>query len=85
VNPSSGAKNDREREADAFASDTLIPRASYKRFTASSDLFSANSVEAFARDIEVDPSIVVGRLQHDSLLPHSRLNERRRRFEIVSV
>jgi HTH-type transcriptional regulator / antitoxin HigA len=84
VNPASGEKNDREREADSFASDTLIPRARYNRFVAAS-VFSADSVEAFARELEVDPSIVVGRLQYERLLPHSHLNDRRRRFDIVDA
>lgn len=83
VNPSSGEKSDREQEADVFATDTLIPRASYERFVASCDLFSADRINAFARELEVDPSIVVGRLQHDGLLPHSHLNDLRPQFDIV--
>lgn len=84
VNPASGKKNDRERVADGFASDTLIPRAHYNRFVTSA-VFAADSVEAFAREIEVDPSIVVGRLQYEGLLPYSHLNDRRRRFDIVDA
>jgi HTH-type transcriptional regulator/antitoxin HigA len=85
VNPSSGEKSDREQEADVFASDALIPRESYKRFVASCGVFSADPVEAFAREVQVHPSIVVGRLQHEGLLPHSHLNELRPRFDIVDA
>src|SRR5438093_8867122 len=74
VNPSSGEKSDREQEADVFASDALIPPASYKRFVASCEVFSADPVESFAREVEVHPSIVVGRLKHEGRLPHSHLN-----------
>ena len=85
VNPSSGAKSDRSEKRTLSRAMRFIPRGSYKRFTASVGVLSADAVEAFARDIEVDPSIIVGRLQHESLVPHSRLNELRRRFEIVSA
>jgi HTH-type transcriptional regulator / antitoxin HigA len=85
VNPSSGEKSDREQEADVFASDALIPRESYKRFVASCGVLSADPVEAFAREVHVHPSIVVGRLQHEGLLPYSHLNELRPRFDIVDV
>jgi len=85
VNPSSGEKGDREQEADGFASDALIPQASYRRFVASRSVFHADQVQAFAREVEVHPSIVVGRLQHDGLLPHSHLNEIRPRFDIVDA
>jgi HTH-type transcriptional regulator/antitoxin HigA len=83
VNPSSGEKSDREQEADFFASNALIPPASYKRFVVSCEVFSAEPVKAFAREVEVHPSIVVGRLQHEGLLPHSHLNDLRPRFDIV--
>lgn len=83
VNPSSGEKSDREQEADVFASDALIPPASYKRFVDSCEVFSADPVESFAREVEVHPSIVVGRLKHEGLLPHSHLNDLRPRFDIV--
>jgi HTH-type transcriptional regulator / antitoxin HigA len=85
VNPSSGEKSDRERDADIFASDALIPQANYKRFVASHGVFQAEQVEAFALEVEVHPSIVVGRLQHDGLLPHSHLNDLRPRFDIVTA
>jgi hypothetical protein len=35
---------------------------------------------SFARSEYIPPSIVVGRLQHDKLLPHTHLNALRRRF-----
>jgi HTH-type transcriptional regulator / antitoxin HigA len=85
VNPSSGEKSDREREADVFASSALIPRKQYKRFIADHSVFLADHVESFAREVEIHESIVVGRLQHDGLLPHSHLNDLRPRFDIVDA
>jgi HTH-type transcriptional regulator/antitoxin HigA len=85
VNPSSGEKSDREREADGFASDALIPQVKYKRFIATQTVFLADHVEAFAREVEINPGVVVGRLQHDGLLPHSHLNDLRPRFDIVDA
>lgn len=85
VNPSSGEKSDREREADIFASDALIQERRYKQFVASHSVFAADEVEVFAQEVEIHPSIVVGRLQHDGLLPHSHLNDLRPRFDIVDA
>ena len=45
----------------------------------------AQIVRAFAREVEIHPSIVVGRLQHEGLLPHSHLNDLRPRFDIVDA
>jgi HTH-type transcriptional regulator/antitoxin HigA len=67
-----------EDQADRFAADTLIPPA---RATELPSLINAPLVRQFADDIGVAPAIVVGRMQHDGLLPHSHLNELRRRFE----
>jgi HTH-type transcriptional regulator / antitoxin HigA len=58
-----------EEEADNFASRTLIP----PRFAgALRGLTTAVEVEDFARTIGIAPGIVIGRMQHDRLIPHSR-------------
>jgi HTH-type transcriptional regulator/antitoxin HigA len=85
VNPEGGEKSSDERAADAFASDTLIPPERYARFVAScTGRPSAASVEVFAKEIQVAPSIVVGRLQYEKVLPRSHLNHLRPRFKLVS-
>ena len=81
IERSDGSKTAREAEADAFASDSLIPPRLYERFVSQGALFSRKLVVTFAEWLGVAPSIVVGRLQHEKLLPHSHLNSLRSRFE----
>jgi HTH-type transcriptional regulator/antitoxin HigA len=65
----SGIAKDLEEQADAFASRVLIPsRLSWEL----RELSTAQDVVAFANAIGVAPGIVVGRLQHESLIPHNQ-------------
>jgi Zn-dependent peptidase ImmA (M78 family) len=61
---------DKEREADAFSAETLLPERELQPFKARRD-FSKAAIERFAAEIGVHAGIVVGRLHHDHLLPHS--------------
>jgi len=76
-------KDEMEKAADRFASDQLIPSASYESFVKGlpRHQISAAAVVAFARMQGIAPSVVVGRLQHDKHVPHEQLNGLRRRFE----
>jgi hypothetical protein len=65
-----------EEEASRFAARTLIPPPHDRRLVS----LSLSDVPAFAQMLDVAPAIVVGRLQHDGLLPFSRGNEHRRRL-----
>ena len=65
----SGISQQLEDEADTFASRTLIPQ----QFTGVlRGLTTEMDVQEFARKIGIAPGIVVGRMQHDGLIPHSR-------------
>jgi len=75
----SDCKSDKEEQADAFAANTLIPASEYRRLK-NVGIFSRADVVAFAESIGIAPGIVVGRLQHDGLLPMSHLNDLKRRF-----
>jgi len=70
-----------ERDADRFASDRLIPLASYEAFRRRPDYCTKTAIVNFAREQGIAPSVVVGRLQHDGHVPHSHLNDLRSRFE----
>jgi len=76
-----GLKDERETEADEFASEELIPFAEYKAFVADRAAFTRGDVISFADRMRIAPSVVVGRLQHDGHVPHSHLNALRSRFE----
>ena len=60
-------ENEKEREANEFASKSLIPDAQYRRLT-SLDYRRQEVIEGFAAEIGISPGIVVGRLQHSGLL-----------------
>ena len=72
-----------EKEADAFASNMLIPDEAFASF-ASVRPFSAQRVRAFAAKEAIAPGIVVGRLQHERLLPFNQLIHLKRRFHWVN-
>ena len=71
--------DENEIEADTFASDFLIPSqfAETLPFVA----HTKAAVTDFAAKIGVAPGIVVGRMQHDKLLPQSYLNGLKVRYE----
>lgn len=66
--------NQLEAEADKFASDTLIPTDDYKNIRQLSRV-SKNTIVNFADQIGIAPGIVVGRLQHDKIVPMSHFND----------
>lgn len=76
-----GSQDDREREADAFATETLLPPPAYEAFLRNAPELSAAAAATFADQQGVAPGIVVGRLQHDRKVPRSALNHLRVRYE----
>jgi addiction module HigA family antidote len=75
-------KDEKEGDADRFASDFLVPPVQYRRFTVSNaPYFRKEAITRFARQIGVAPGIVVGRLQHDRLLPFSHCNDLKVRLD----
>jgi addiction module HigA family antidote len=69
-----------EEEANCFARDWLIPPQKWNQFV-NKGAFTLQSVKTFATEIGIAPGIVVGRMQHDRLIPwNSRLNRLRERF-----
>ena len=71
--------NDKEQEADRFARNTLIPLKKYRSFT-QLGLWSAATIATFAEQLGIAPGIIVGRLQHDGLIPYSHHTRLKRRF-----
>jgi len=63
-----------ERMINQRARDLLIPKQQFETFVKKTrPYFSRNNVVAFARDLNIHPSIVVGRLQHEKLIPYTNL------------
>ena len=71
-----------EQEANAWAADKLIPP---RHATDLACLHDKASVYAFASKVGVHPGIVVGRLQHDRLIPFGRMNDLKATFRFVKA
>ena len=75
-------QDEKEQAADRFAANFLIPQPAWKKFVKSEKFKNQAAVELFAKELNIAPAVVVGRLQHEGLIPFSHLNGLRRRFEI---
>jgi len=62
----------KEKEADKFASNLLIPKKLYKEFKETK--ITNDSIIEFAKMINMHESIIVGRLQHDKIVKYSQFN-----------
>jgi addiction module HigA family antidote len=71
----------KEAQADHFAANFLIPNSSWRRFISTGNFKKETAIKEFAAQQKISPAIVVGRLQHEKLLPYSHLNSLRRRFQ----
>ena len=71
---SNGLDGEKEEEANAFARDKLISPEELHRFLQHWNQ-SNEGIVTFADRIGIAPGIVVGRLQHDGLLPNSHGNK----------
>jgi HTH-type transcriptional regulator / antitoxin HigA len=67
-----------EDEADAFASNMLIDHVQWQQFIVENTYRTKVSISAFAKQVGVAPGIVVGRLQHENLLPYDHCNDLKR-------
>lgn len=70
-----------EQLADQYASDTLIAPEKYRKFILSRDCTSWDRITAFAEAVEVEPFIVLGRLQNDGYLDWSDYPDKVVRYE----
>jgi addiction module HigA family antidote len=77
--PEVGKTTPEDAEADAWASDFLAPPDDWRKFTASR-LTTEEAVRQFAERQGIAPGIVVGRLQHEGLLPGNCLNGLKRKL-----
>lgn len=80
----SGGNGD-EEEADEFSRNLLIPLLDWRRFARSDQYYARADIAAFAEEIGVAPGIVVGRLQHEGLIPFSHCNDLKRRFAWIEA
>lgn len=77
-----GSSNEKEQEADEFAANQLIPTSQLQQFLATYQppCVSRAAIEQFANQLGIAPGIVVGRLQHDGVIPPQNCNGLKRRL-----
>jgi addiction module HigA family antidote len=73
--------NEKEDEANTFAKDILIPPKELSLFLTSYPKPTLSQIMKFAAHIGIAPGIVVGRLQHDKVIPKSWGNDLKTRYE----
>jgi addiction module HigA family antidote len=64
----------KEDEADRFSAEFLIPAEELRRFQPQGLHYSHDDILAFAQRIGIAPGIVVGRMQHEGLVPPQNFN-----------
>lgn len=83
IDDGDGAEGEKEQQASRFAADQLIPPTQWRRFGARA-FYSKEAIIAFAEEAGIAPGIVVGRLQHEGLMPVTHCNGLKRRLQWVS-
>ena len=69
-----------EAKADEFARDFLIPPGMWAQFIGAGDRTVA-AIRNFAKEVTIDAGIVVGRLQHEEVIPFNRMTQLKTRYE----
>ena len=72
--------DEKEKQANRFSADLLIPSNQYKNFHPRGNFFSKAEIMEFARKLGIAPGIVVGRLQHDGRIPMQNCNDLKRKL-----
>jgi addiction module HigA family antidote len=75
-----GLDSDKEKEANEFSENELIPRKALQTFVRTKPFTKVN-IQQFAQSLGIAPGIVVGQLQHKQLLPRTQCNELKQRFQ----
>lgn len=69
-----------EDDADEFSRNILIPLPDWRRFVRSEQYQAKADITDFAQAVGIAPGIVVGRLQHEGLIPYRNCNDLKQRF-----
>lgn len=73
-------KNDEEKEADDYASEILIPMKKYREFLEKEN-FTRINIMTFAKEIDIAPGIIVGRLQHENIIWFNKCTDLKNTFK----
>ena len=79
-----GNRNGKEDEASQWAADMLIPAQEMERFMRTgAGCYAIGSIRAFAREVGIAASIVLGQLQHRGVVPPSLHNHIKCKLQIA--
>lgn len=81
IGQSGGTSEEDERAADLFARNQLIPPEEYAAFVEAGN-YSAAHIVGFASLINIDPGIVLGRLQKDNYVSYSSHTQLKKHYVI---
>ena len=76
--------DEKEKEADKFAENTLIPSKMYTKFISLAD-YSTRAIKDFANSIGITASIVAGRLAREKKIPWEHTHSFRKKLSIQST
>jgi HTH-type transcriptional regulator/antitoxin HigA len=77
-----GTSDQDEIEANEWSRDQLIPADAFRKFR-DTQIFSMDTVNAFAKTVRIAPGIVVSRLQNEGEVRHNMLNELKEHYIIA--
>ena len=72
--------SEHEKAADEFAANFLISPNEWQKFV-DSYCYDSKSVTDLSERIGIDPGIIVGRMQHEKLIPYNRLTNLKKRYQ----
>lgn len=74
------SSSDDETEANLWSANMLIPEKEYQ--TIKNSVLNTANITEFSRKLNLHEGIIVGRLQHDHLIPWSRFNHMKLQFSL---
>ncbi len=77
-----GISDEDEKAADIWSSNTLIPADNFENFRKEKD-YSERNVVHFAKEQEIAPGIVVGRMQIEGMIKYNMLNNLKEKYVIA--
>lgn len=83
-NKLSQTSNELEEAADKYARNILLPPKDYEELlTSELGGISYKRICSFAEKVGIHPGIIVGRLQHDGIIPYSLFTDKREKYQII--
>jgi hypothetical protein len=79
-----GHEDPKEKEADRWAENFLIPRSDWRHFVNAGDPKRID-IQSFAEELRIDPGIVAGRLQREKRIPFTTRNDLKRRSRCLAA